>query len=541
MPAPSPLAAAAGTLLAFAALVPAGAQQTAPPPSQAPSAQALPTASNAAGPALSLEEAVAAARRNNPQFLVAENGRRRASATLLGANGALLPSFNLGIGSGFREGRAQFFAGQAFGNTAGTLSSDWAADASLNYSVGILANRRAARAGVEAAEADIGGAAANLRATVTQQYINALQQDARVRLQDTLLVTARAQLELARARAQVGVGTVLDVRRAEVTVGQTEVARLQAANQAEIERLRLYQQMGVEPRGDARLTTGFALTAFPLTLDALLTQARQANPTLGAFRARERAAGLDVRAAQSQYLPALNVRAGIGGFTQQSTDISQAINQRQAGAVQQVAQCQSQAQLYQRVGAAVPAGLRRVRVHARPGVGLRSANRAYPFNFTRNPYNLSVGLSLPVFNGFQREQQVQTATAAERDAEYRRREQELRLSADVTIAYRTLVTDQRSAELQQRTRRSRARRSSSPRSATRSARPRSSTCCRRAATSSGRRTTTSPPSTSTSATSPRSRTPWAARSAEPPAGPRPAAVRRRVPPTPALPCASPSS
>jgi outer membrane protein len=450
MPASLPLAAAASALLASVAFAPAAAQQTAPPPSQAPTAPAPPTASNAAGPALSLEEAVAAARRNNPQFLVSENGRRRASATLLGANGALLPSLNLSLGSGYREGRPQFFAGQAFGNQAAILSSDWGADASLNYSLGIVANRRAARAGVDAAEADIGNAAATLRANVTQQYINALQQDARVRLQDTLLVTARAQLELAKARAQVGVGTVLDVRRAEVTVGQTEVTRLQAANQAEIERLRLYQQMGVEPRTDVRLTTGFSLTQIPFALDALLAQARQANPALGAFRARERAASLDVRAAQSQYLPSLSVRANVGGFTQQSTDISRAIAQEQSSAGQSVAQCQTQAQLYQRVGLPFAQDCNRFAFTDADASRIRSANRAYPFNFTRNPYNLSLGFSLPVFNGFQREQQVQTASAAERDAEYRRREQELRLSTDVTAAYRTLLTDQRAAELQQR-------------------------------------------------------------------------------------------
>jgi len=434
-----------------AAQVAPAPQAPAPAPGQAPSAPAPPTATNAAGPALSLEEAVETARRNNPQFLIADNGRRRASAALLGANGALLPSLNLGIGSGYREGRPQFFAGQQFGNTSAILSSDWSADANLNYSLGIAANRRAARAGIDAAEADIGSAAATLRANVTQQYINALQQDARVRLQDTLLLTARAQLELARARAQVGVGTVLDVRRAEVTLGQTEVTRLQAQNQAEVERLRLYQQLGVEPRTDVRLTTGFALTPVPVTLPDLLAQARQASPALNAFRARERAAQLDVRAAQSQYLPSLNIRAGVGGFTQQAIDINQTIAQQQVQTMRGLQQCQSQQVLYTQVGLPYPVNCAQEFAFTDADVSrIRSANRAYPFNFTRNPYNVSVGFSLPVFNGFQREQQIQTASAAERDAEYRRREQELRLSADVTAAYRTILTDQRAAELQQR-------------------------------------------------------------------------------------------
>jgi outer membrane protein len=272
-----------------------------------------------------------------------------------------------------------------------------------------------------------------------------------VRLQDTLLVTARAQLELARARAQVGVGTVLDVRRAEVTLGQTEVTRLQAQNLAEVERLRLYQQLGVEPRTDVRLTTGFQLTPVRVPLADLLAQARQASPALNAFRARERAAQLDVRAAQSQYLPSLGLRASIGGYTQQQTDIAQTISQQQGQIRSGLQQCEAQAALYTRVG--LPFNVNCAQEFAftdADAARIRSANRAFPFSFTRSPYNLSLGFSLPVFNGFQREQQIQTASAAERDAEHRRREQELRLSADVTAAYRTLLTDQRAADLQQR-------------------------------------------------------------------------------------------
>lgn len=453
---PSPVrpsvALALGVVLAAPAL--AAAQTPAPrPPMPAPVAGA---GGNAGSPAdqglvLSLDDALALARRNNPDLLTSENGRRRANATLLAANGAFLPTVNANFGSAYREGRQQFFAGQPFGNRAGTLSSSVGADVSLNYSLATLANRRAARAGIEAADADIGATGANLRAQVTQQYINALQQDARVRLQDTLLLSAQSQLELARARVAVGAATPLDARRAEVAVGQVEVARLQAANQAEVERLRLFQQLGVEPRAQVRLTTTFALNAPPLTLDVLLAQARSANPTLGALRARERQALLNVSAARSQYLPSLNVQLGLSGFTQQSTNIGQTIATSQAQANAQVQSCQYQTQLAAAAGVTYPGGpCSQYTFTPAAEAAIRSANRTYPFNFTRNPYNVSAFISLPLFNGFQREQQVQTAYAAESDAEYRRRAQELRLTADVTASYRTLLTDRRAAELQQR-------------------------------------------------------------------------------------------
>jgi outer membrane protein len=400
---------------------------------------------------LSLEDALQLARRNNPDLLTSENGRRRAGATLLGANGAFLPTVNASFGSAYREGRQQFFAGQAFGNQAGTLSSNLGADASLNYSLGAVANRRAARAGIDAADADIGATAATVRNAVTQQYVNALQQDARVRLQDTLLISARSQLELARARVAVGAATPLDARRAEVSVGQVEVARLQAANQAEVERLRLFQQLGVEPRAQVRLTTTFALNAPPESLDALLAQARGTSPTLNAFRARERQAQLNVGAARSQYLPSVGMQLSLSGFTQQSTNIGQTVSASQAQAEAQLRSCQYQTQLATAAGLTYPGGAcTQFAFTPADEAAIRSSNRAYPFNFTRNPYQLNAFVSLPLFNGFQREQQVQTSQAAERDAEYSRRAQELRLTADVTASYRTLLTDRRAAELQQR-------------------------------------------------------------------------------------------
>jgi outer membrane protein len=157
-----------------------------------------------------------------------------------------------------------------------------------------------------------------------------------------------------------------------------------------------------------------------------------------------------VGAARSQYLPSLNLQLGVSGFTQQSTDINQAISQQQANATAGRLQCEQTAQLYGRVGLPFSTDCARIAFTPAQEAALRSGNRAYPFNFTRNPYNLSAFVSLPLFNGFQREQQVQTSQAAERDAEYGRRAQELRLTADVTASYRTLLTDRRAAELQQR-------------------------------------------------------------------------------------------
>ena len=80
---------------------------------------------------------------------------------------------------------------------------------------------------------------------------------------------------------------------------------------------------------------------------------------------------------------------------------------------------------------------------------IRDANNAFPFKFTSNPYNLSLGLSLPLFDGFQRDTAVQDASAGRLDARYNVRAQELKLTADVTSAWTTLVAGYRTFRLQE--------------------------------------------------------------------------------------------
>lgn len=406
---------------------------------------ALPSAAPAAtGPTLTLEEALALARRNNPGYLQSANATRRESANLLGARGNQLPTLSSNFSTGFREGRPQFFAGQQFGNTSGTLSSEAGLNAFATISPANIQRARAQRATLEAAEADVTNAGARLRTQVTQQYLNVLQQQARIRLQDTLVAAAQLQLDLAKARQAVGSGTVLDVRRAEVQLGQARVQQLQARNQADLEAVRLFQQLGVPQPAGVQLTTEFVVGEAPTDLEALIDQARRQNPALAALRERERAAGIGTRAARSQYLPSLQFNAGVSGFTQQLTNVDQVIAQNQAQVAAQQASCQTQAVIFRNNGLPVPDCSR----FAFDAGAFRSANQTFPFQMTRAPYSVGVQLSLPIFNGFQREQQVQLAEVARRDADYTLRAQDLQVSADVTSAVLSLRNDRATVDIQ---------------------------------------------------------------------------------------------
>ena len=81
---------------------------------------------------------------------------------------------------------------------------------------------------------------------------------------------------------------------------------------------------------------------------------------------------------------------------------------------------------------------------------IRAENNQFPFDFTKQPFQVSAMLSLPIFDGFQREQRIEEAKAQRNDARYNIRKQELALTADVTAGYLQVVTNAQVVEQQQR-------------------------------------------------------------------------------------------
>ena len=80
---------------------------------------------------------------------------------------------------------------------------------------------------------------------------------------------------------------------------------------------------------------------------------------------------------------------------------------------------------------------------------IRDNNAKFPFNFTKSPRSFSAMLSLPLFDGFSREQRLQEAMAGRSDARYSVRARELALTADVTAAYLTVTTAEKTVVLQE--------------------------------------------------------------------------------------------
>lgn len=420
-------------LFAFAALLPA-----------APLAAQDTTARSA----LTLEEALATARRSNPAFQQTANNVRTADAQVRSAYGALMPSVGSAVTSSYQQGGRSFVSGAALEASSNSVSSS--AGISVNYSVNgaTLLNPRAARANREAVEADVTGAGEQLRAVVTQQYLTVLQAQARAEVQDTLVALNRAQLALAEARVSAGAATVLDVRRAEVALGQSEVQALSAHNTAQVELLRLFQQMGVDKPDSVTLTTTFNVSEPDFVLDSLLVLARAQHPAMGALRAREHASNVTVRARQSAYTPTLSLSTGWGGQAFGYTDGDFVVQQGQLQAERGLAACQERRTLYQQVGGGLTppdcSGFVFTDVTAQQ---LRSSNDMW--SFQKSPFSLNARVSLPIFDNFNRELSVQQAKVERDDVRHSLRARELQLTADVTQAYLSLRTAARTVALQE--------------------------------------------------------------------------------------------
>lgn len=418
-------------------------------------AAALPDAARAqeAPPrALSLEEAVALARESNPDFLAQANDRRAARAAVRAARADFLPSAGVSNTFGYTAEGERRYGSVGFGKQPDYYSSSYSLGLSYELSAAKLAQPAWARAQDRATEQRIAGAGAGLAAQVTQQYLTVLQAQEDAAQAEREVARAAEYERLARARLEVGAGTPLDVRRAEVRKGQAEVRLLQAENARAVAALNLGELLGAPLEPETRLTTEFAVFEPRWKTEELLATALRENPSLRAARAGATAARTGARAARGAYLPVLSFNVGLQGSVFRAGDTGPLVQERLLGAQQRLAGCQQGNALRRLTGQPEedctafqldPADVRR-RVEAE--------NAGFPFDYDRQPLSASMTVSLPLFNGLAREQRIEEAKVAAEDAEHQVRAQELRLRVEIGTALRNLETAYRTAELQARVR-----------------------------------------------------------------------------------------
>ena len=406
----------------------------------------------AAPPAtLTLLEAIDLARRNNPEYLATANNLGPADWAVRNAYGNLLPSADVSTYMGYT----------AAGNTnLGVVTSEALATDyySSGYRMGVgysLSGARLlapgqARSNRRATAATIDAARFNLEFTVTREYLGVLRAQDDVVVTEQELARARQNLALAEARVQVEAAIPMEAKQAQVEVGTAEVALLQARNAVYTQRLMLLQLLGIGQDAEPELTTRFAVQDVPWTPEELLAFADATHPRLRAAEAQRVAAGMGVRMARTAYLPSLNLSAGWSAYARKAGNSDFLVERAQQSAQSQLQSCT----LLNNISAGLssplpgtPADCSSFTLTPDDERAIRDANR---LDLAREPFSMNVSLSLPIFNGFGRERQLEEARVMERDAELQLRAQRIQLRTEVATTHASLLTARRSVELQAR-------------------------------------------------------------------------------------------
>ncbi len=409
---------------------------------------------------LSLQEAIDLARGHNPSLQIVQGQEEVADWEVRSAWGSLLPSFSLGSGVSWQGAGEQrigsLTAGQlGFGDQPSFLFSSF--NLGLDYTLSGRTLRAPARAEASrtATRARSRSAEADLVMEVTEAYLDLLRQDQQIELTGRELERAEANLRLARGQEAVGSATTLDVMQAEVQVGRAEVAVLQAEQGARTARLGLLRSMGVELDREIVPTTELQVEPVRRTEEELFQLAVEHSPGLEALRAEEEAASVEVSSARSAYYPSLSLQAGWSGFTRRASQSDFILRQLDGQVEQQIGQCEFQNEIFRRLAEPLPEqDCDRFFLTDQQREAALSVNERFPFDFTRQPPQVSLTVSVPIFQGLNRQHQVESARLERRNAAHRLRERELavrvdiaRLLAEARTAYETVQMEARNQEL----------------------------------------------------------------------------------------------
>lgn len=366
---------------------------------------------------LTLDEALLVAQRNNPAY---QRAQFQVQATELGVRsgwGQFLPSLTAQVNWG-ASSRTQLTGTNDFGESVALPSpvtfKSSSATQSLGGSITLfdgLANVKtlqAAKYDVSAAAAGVNVQGLQVTADVSQRFYSAIRADRLIDVEAQLLQAANDRLDGIQRLFQVTGATQVDVLGAQVDVEVQALALERQNAGAKQARLQVLESIGVlgdvldfEPDG----TFPAVFDPGMLAGEQLVQRALTIHPVIAQRDFQVSSNSKTASAARGSWLPTLDL----------SGSLSRGSNQQGFGAV-------------------------------------------YEFNPRDDSgYGFQLGLSWPIFNGFQRQQQIGQADVNRRQAEEDLREAKLQVEQrvratliDLETAYEALLTQRRSTDLSRR-------------------------------------------------------------------------------------------
>jgi outer membrane protein len=302
------------------------------------------TATRRRGATLTLEEAVALAQRNNPDYLQQANDIATADWAVRDAYGSLLPTASVSSTYGYTAAGSQRI-GNFTGDELG-LATDGLSYIELRRERGVPAERRCAaraRPGAVAAARDgrgRRGGGLQPATNVVRQYLAVKRAQDGVELARQELARADENLRLAQARVEVGATIPMEAQQAR---GRAGPRRSLAAPGREpgpdgaAAAVAGHRQSSCLSTRNSPPSSSCATCHGPVRTAEL---AVQSHPQLRAARAAESAAEAGVLMARSAYLPSLSLSAGVlSGFARRAGNSDFLVQQARAGAESQRQSC----------------------------------------------------------------------------------------------------------------------------------------------------------------------------------------------------------
>ena len=280
--------------------------------------------------ALSLEQAIEIAIRNNSATLLAAERRREARGQARQARAGLLPNVS---GVAYQASMTENLA--ALGFQPGTFPgfdttfigpvNNFDARLSLTqaiFDLSAIRNAQAGGAGVRVAELQEESAREQVAVAAALTYLEVLRSGRAIEAARADVELAEALLKLAQDQRSAGVATGVDVVRAQTRLAQQRVQLAQAQAAADQALLNLQRVVGLPIGGALSLTDPLRFAVEPQpSAESAVEVALQRRPEVRLAEAQLRAAGYERRAVRAELFPSLVFVGdyGVSGMTPTNT------------------------------------------------------------------------------------------------------------------------------------------------------------------------------------------------------------------------------
>ncbi len=343
---------------------------------------------------ISLADALRLANDNNVSNITADNAIRTANNTLRATRAAMYPTLTATAGQTKSAGQRLGQSGQLVDFTgAWTYSTGLNSGITLFDAGKMFADVRTQRANVAAAEANNINTEFSVALQVKQAYNAVLAAKESENAARAQLATAQQQLQTSIAKVNAGAANVSDSLRSVVQVGNAQLAVLQAQNTFRTQSATLTRLVGTSYFLTAQLTDTVDHVAAPID-SASVMQLALSGPTIRAAEASMNSAQAAQRSAKSAYLPTITANANVGGN----------------------------------------------------GAGAFYGLNGNPFPYSRG---VSVNINYPIFNRFQRENQIAAAQISYDNAAASARDARLAAQQNVITGLAALHNAEEAMRVQQ--------------------------------------------------------------------------------------------